>query len=224
MNYKDELGKRYLVCLEPQHRFDMHDYELLPGNKYEKYYDLIPKGSRVLHLGCGTGREVLLGKEYGFTSTGITIGKENIKFGHETLGLNEQELVEGYCEVLPFQAEEFDYVIGCQIFEHAIAPMLFLLEQNRVLKPGGQIILEWPPCFGHGTHGADPQHQICFTPGQGQGLLLKAGFVDIKLYYNDMTEIPETNYWHGDAGYVIAIATKISTDVDYIKKYQELKG
>ena len=64
--------------------------------------------------------------------------------------------------------------------EHAMAPMLFLLEQGRVLKPNGTLMLEWPPAKDY-TMGENPHHQMCFTPGQAHALFLKAGFKDIKL-------------------------------------------
>lgn len=214
------LLERYLDALESQRVKSFEDYALDENSKFVRYLKRWPKGSKVLHLGCGTGREVLVGKSMGLHSMGITLGIENVAFGRHILGLTEDEIVHAPCEATPFKAESFDAVLGCQIFEHAAAPMMFLLEQGRVLKMGGEIVLEWPAASAHATNEEDPHHQVCYTPGQARGLLMKAGFRDIKLFYNDMSPILEENWWMGEQGkgYVIAVAKKAPSDVDYIVK------
>jgi hypothetical protein len=55
-------------------------------------------------------------------------------------------------------------------------------------------------------------------------LLLKAGFRDVTLFYNDMSTIPKDSYWRGeqDKGYVVAHAFKRSSDAVYIHKFSDL--
>jgi len=206
----DPLLWRFVNALSSQHDKIFEDYPLDVNNKFVRYLNRWPAGSRVLHLGCGTGREVLVGKSMGINSVGVTLGRRNVLFGKKILGLGDDEIILCPCEHLPFPEGHFDAVLGCQIFEHTVAPLVFLLEQGRVLKMGGEIVLEWPPASAHATNG--------FTPGQAWGLLMKAGFRDIKLFYNDMSPIPEASWWMGEQprGYVIATAKKAPSDVDYI--------
>lgn len=216
------LGKKYLNCLLTQDYDErLHDYPIdETNNKVYKYLKDYRRGTKVLLLGVGVGREIICAQELGFDAYGITMGNRNVRFGVDILGIQEERLLEGCMEMLPFVKESFDVVAGFQVFEHAISPMLVLLEQNRVLKFGGDIVFEWPPASFHGTNGKDPQHQVCYVPGQVEGLLLKSGFDSIKMYYNNKDKIPKDNYWKGerDRGYLVAIAKKFKSDKEYIKK------
>jgi len=187
----------FMALLTTQNGADTDDYSVGDNNKVEKYLSGVPTGSKVLILGTGTGREVLVAKSLGLEAIGTTLGSRNVYFGIHKLGLKDTEILECPNEALPFKRETFDTVAGFQVFEHAVAPLLFLIEQSRVLKTGGKLILEWPP--GDKFNMKDnPHHQICFSPGQAFALFEKAGFSDIKVYYDDLTLIPEEDLWRGD--------------------------
>lgn len=183
-----------------------------PVNKPGKYLQQFARG-KILFVGTGAGWEVAQARDLGFDAYGITLGKDNIVFGREILGIPPEKFVEGPNEVLPFDKEVFDIVAGFQIFEHCISPMLFLREQYRVLKIEGTILLEWPP--SHPTSSHDRKHQICLTPGQADALLHKAGFRDIIMRYSnyathEIYPVPSKDYWQGhpEHGYVLAQAKK----------------
>lgn len=215
-----ELGRRYVNCLSTQdYETRLHDYPIdETNNKPWKYLKGIPKGSKVLFLGAGVGRELLCAEAMGLDAYGVTMGSQNVNFGRLVLGLKESRFIEGCIELLPFESEMFDVVAGFQVFEHYISPLLCLLEQRRVLKTGCELVLEWPAASAHATNGADPQHQVCYTPGQAEGLLLKAGFDNIRLYYVDMSVVPKDSYWKGEQnkGYLVAKATKVTSQEKYI--------
>ena len=212
-----ELGRRFYLCLTTQdYETRIHDYPIdETSNKPWKYLQEFEVGTKILLVGTGAGREVLMARDMGFDAYGVTMGSKNINFGREVLGIDSSQFVGSCNELLPFPPETFDVVAGFQILEHAVSPLLFLLEQSRVLKDNGKIILEWPAASNHSTHGADPQHQVCYTPGQAEGLLLKAGFDNIELFYQDMSSIPKENYWMGEQekGYVVAKAQKVNFTV-----------
>lgn len=193
---REHLADLYQVIITCQNGPDFDDYCVIEGGKLVQYMKGRPPG-KMLILGVGTGREVLVAQEMGFDAVGVTLGSRNVEFGHRLLGLNNENHRELLLEALPFPRETFDYVIGMQTFEHAIAPMLFLLEQGRVLKDGGLLALEWPAAESH-QGGDNPHHQICYTPGQAKSLLGKAGFKVTKLCFEDMTPIPEDQMWRGD--------------------------
>lgn len=45
---------------------------------------------------------------------------------------------------LPFESESFDYVISFQVIEHIKQDLEFVREINRVLRPGGKVIITTP--------------------------------------------------------------------------------
>lgn len=219
---KEKIALRFENLVSTQNGQDTDDYALIENNKVKKYLDYLEKGARVLLLGVGTGREVLAAKYLGFNAVGTTLGSRNIDFGIKYLDLSEEELIECLNEVLPFPRETFDVVAGFQVFEHTMAPLLFLLEQSRVLKIGGKLLLEWPPADKF--HMDDnPHHQVCFTPGQAKALFQKAGFSDIKLYYDDFTPIAEEDFWRGDQDKMLVIeGKKVHCGKDYVRRSWEL--
>ena len=206
----------YQSLIKTQNGMDTDDYCVPEDNKVARYMKQYA-GKRALLLGVGTGREVVTAKELGMEAYGITLGSRNVDFGRNYLGLSEVELQEVAMEVMPFRSNVFDVVAGFQIFEHFVSPLLVLLELGRVIKIGGQLILEWPPANEQYSMGDNPHHQICYTPGQAKVLFQKAGFGDIKLYYNDMSPIPESEYWKGDQNKMLVIeGTKYPTGQEYI--------
>ncbi len=67
-------------------------------------------------------------------------------------------------EDLPFADAQFDYVICASVLEHTRRPWDVVREICRVVRPGGQILIDWP--FLQGVHGY-PHHYFNATP---QGL------------------------------------------------------
>ncbi len=207
----------YASLLKMQNGMDTDDYCVPEDNKVAKYLKN-DTGKRVLLLGVGTGREVVTAKELGMEAYGITLGSRNVDFGRNYLGLSGEEIEETAMEVMPYNSNIFDTVAGFQIFEHFVSPLLVLLELGRVIKPGGKLLLEWPPANEQYSMADNPHHQICYTPGQAEALFLKAGFRDIKLYYNDLTPIPKEEYWKGDQNKMLVIeGTKYPSNQEYIR-------
>lgn len=217
---KLRLGNKFTSLLSTQNGMDTDDYCITDGNKVETYLKDVPKGSKVLLLGTGTGREVLVAKEMGFKAVGTTLGSRNVYFGCIHLGLSETELIECANEVMPFGDNQFDVVAGFQVFEHAMNPFLFLMEVRRVLKYGGKMIMEWPPAEDFHM-GSNPHHQICYAPGQAESLLQKACFENIKSYYSNMQPVPEEEMWsaknHGNMICVEGVKSK--NEQPYVKMF-----
>jgi SAM-dependent methyltransferase len=213
------IAKAFSNVIKTQNGQDFDDYPVTDDRDLtQRYLQDTPKGSSILLLGVGTGREVVAAKELGYRAIGTTLGSRNVEFGLRYLGLTPGEIRECLCEVLPFRNETFDVVAGYQVFEHVLSPLTFLLEQSRVLKFGGRLVLEWPPAHTH-TMEDNPHHQVCFTPGQARGLFLKAGFVNVKLCYDDLTPIPEEEWWSAASTKMLCIeGTKVACDKDYVRR------
>lgn len=93
---------------------------------------LAPKvHGKILDVGCGT-------KPYQMYFD----VKEYIGLEIEGKKKNADRYYDG--KIIPFANESFDSVITSQVLEHVFNPDGFLLEINRVLKPGGVLLLTVP--------------------------------------------------------------------------------
>lgn len=200
----DEASKNRVMAhlrdlVHVQNGSDIDDYVLGEPTKLERYLPNLSTRSRVLFLGTGGGREVADALEQGFDAYGTTLGSRNVEYSTKVLGLPPGRVLECMNEALPFPVDHFDVVIGFQVFEHAFAPLMFLLEQRRVLRMNGTIFLEWPPAKNY-TMDENPHHFICYTPGQARALLQKAGFINIEPCYDyggKAVPVPEDRLWDG---------------------------
>lgn len=98
----------------------------------------LPPGSRVLEVGCGTGRTSCHLAKEGHTVTGLDIrpemlAKAGIRAENEGLQL---DFVEGSITALPFGNDTFDIVLAESVTNFADIPSA-IKEYHRVLKPGG---------------------------------------------------------------------------------------
>ena len=91
---------------------------------------------RILDVGCGSKpyKSLFDFKEY--------IGVDIENPGHDHSSEDVDVIYDG--KTLPFEAATFDSVITNQVFEHVFHPAAFLNEINRVLKPGGKLLLTVP--------------------------------------------------------------------------------
>ena len=120
--------------------------------------DKLPKGSRILDVGCGIGGSArILAKYYGFNVTGITISPAQVKRARELTphGLNCHFHVMDALD-LKFEDGSFDAVWSVEAGAHMNDKNRFADEMLRTLRPGGFFALaDWnsrdlkahPPSF-----------------------------------------------------------------------------
>ncbi|MBO8232680.1 SAM-dependent methyltransferase [Prochlorococcus marinus str. MU1402] len=120
--------------------------------------DQLPKGSRILDVGCGIGGSSrILAKHYGFNVTGITISPAQVKRARELTpsALNCNFQVMDALD-LKFQDGTFDAVWSVEAGAHMNDKVKFADEMLRTLRPGGYLALaDWnsrdlrayPPSF-----------------------------------------------------------------------------
>ena len=104
--------------------------------------DYIKEGDLVLDLGCGNGRAFRQMKERGAQYIGVDFSEELIK---EAKSIHsEADFRVGNALQLPFADEFFDKVYCFAVLHHIPSQKLrkqFIDEAQRVLKPGGFLIL-----------------------------------------------------------------------------------
>ena len=108
--------------------------------------DKLPKGSRILDIGCGIGGSSrILAKYYGFNVTGITISSAQVKRAKELTpcGLNCNFQVMDALD-LEFEDGSFDAVWSVEAGAHMNDKVKFADEILRTLRPGGYLALaDW---------------------------------------------------------------------------------
>jgi methionine biosynthesis protein MetW len=103
---------------------------------------MIPRGSRILDVGCGNGRlGEILRDDGGCTVLGIEPSAERAGVARER-GL---EVIVGlFTEELARSIETVDFVVFADVLEHLADPTALLLLARSVLKPGGSVIISVP--------------------------------------------------------------------------------
>jgi SAM-dependent methyltransferase len=101
-------------------------------------------GSALLHAGCGSG-QVDTGLQSEMKLTGLDISRGALNL-YARNNQRAEAVVPGSIFGLPFSAEHFDGVYNLGVMEHFTAEEIgrILGEFNRVLKPGGKVVLFWP--------------------------------------------------------------------------------
>jgi SAM-dependent methyltransferase len=98
----------------------------------------LPRGARVVDLGCGSGVFTALLRRNGFDSVGVDISPKLVALGRRKYpGL---ELMEGDAENLPFESGSFDGVLLSGLVHHFPDPRRLAREVKRILKAGGRFV------------------------------------------------------------------------------------
>jgi ubiquinone/menaquinone biosynthesis C-methylase UbiE len=107
------------------------------------------RAKRILDLGCGTGRHLVLFANEGFEIYGLDSAPEGIEIAKDWLAeksLSCELIVHQMEEKFPYQDSFFDAVISIQAMHHNIIEKIkfTINEIERVLKPGGLLFITVP--------------------------------------------------------------------------------
>jgi ubiquinone/menaquinone biosynthesis C-methylase UbiE len=126
--------------------FDITRYKPWPESK--RFISTLTKGSKVLDLGCGNGRNAIYLAKQGMKVTGIDFSEGLIKIAKnkvEWKDVAEQVgFLEGDIGSLPLKNDSMDAVLYIATLHHLPTPqerMQSLLEIKRCLKPGGATLI-----------------------------------------------------------------------------------
>jgi ubiquinone/menaquinone biosynthesis C-methylase UbiE len=126
--------------------FDMTRYK--PWPESVENVESIPENSRVLDIGCGNGRNMILPRRLGHEVVGVDLSINLLRIAHEKLNLRELgksgHLVGGDASLLPLRDGTFDAALYLATLHHIPTEegrLKSLEELERVLKPGGTALI-----------------------------------------------------------------------------------
>ena len=107
------------------------------------YRDVIRRhlkpGARMLDAGCG--RHLTFSREFAAVAHVVGVDLEST---FETDNQRAPFAVRGDVTALPFASDHFDIVISRSVVEHLVDPEQAFREFNRVLRPGGKVVILTP--------------------------------------------------------------------------------
>ncbi len=102
----------------------------------------VPRGAKVLDVGCGTGEMAARLSELGYEVWGVDIADPMIRHAAQRYGSCRFRV--GDIEHIPFDDDTFDAVVCLGVIEYLPDDGQALTEIRRVLKPGGNAIVSTP--------------------------------------------------------------------------------
>lgn len=130
-------------------KYDRPPYDLstLAADNIDRLtLERIPRGSRVLELGCATGYQTqYLQEQLGCQVVAVDLSPEALnfaaKFAQKTLAGNLDD--ETFWKKIAAQGS-FDVVLASNVVEHLANTTMVLESIRRVLKPSGQLVVSIP--------------------------------------------------------------------------------
>lgn len=109
----------------------------------------VPRGSRVLDLGCGTGELAAALAAAGMRVVGCDISPQMLSRAaasatDASVGAVSWVRLDPGWQTLPFEARSFDAVVAASVLEYVAEPAAVLRECRRVLRPGGTVLCTVP--------------------------------------------------------------------------------
>ncbi len=139
------------------------------------------KATRILEYGFGNGGEISHFLSLGWEVEGTELSDDNCKNLSNLLKIKTYKTID---HNVPVENNYYDAVYSNQVLEHVSDPTKLLNEFNRILKPGGELILSFPNfncmqriIFREKWRGMEaPRHLHFFTKDTTKKILKKSGF------------------------------------------------
>jgi ubiquinone/menaquinone biosynthesis C-methylase UbiE len=103
-----------------------------------------PGPGSVLDGGMGPGRLCMELERCGWQAYGIDLSEEMVELARRRLPHARERLLQGSVEALPFEDDRFDAVVAMGVLEYVDDVPAVLRELERVLRPGGRIVVSIP--------------------------------------------------------------------------------
>lgn len=129
---------------------DWYDAQMAEGPHRDAVLrETLPRGTgECLDIGCGTGRNLTIIEELGWTATGVDISEDQLRLARQRCP--RVHLADA--EDLPFESESFDLVMSAWTSTDVDDFKRMVSEAARVLRPAGMFVYYGVhPCF-NGPH------------------------------------------------------------------------
>lgn len=136
-------------------------------------------GGKLLEVGCGSGDVLLFLKSMGWDTIGVEVDSKASQIARHK-GLN---ILDGKIDDQNFSDSFFDAIVINHVLEHLHNPISMLIDFNRLLKPGGRLVIVTPNTnalfykfFSNSWMPLDPpRHLYLFSLQNLITLVLKSG-------------------------------------------------
>jgi ubiquinone/menaquinone biosynthesis C-methylase UbiE len=137
---------------------------------------------RILDAGCGTGALLdCLERRSDAEVYGLDFSGQALAYTRQR---GHNHLVQADLTRLPFRDDTFDVITALDVVEHIREDERALREVNRVLRPGGVLVVSVPAFrFLWGPHDTALHHYRRYTTGEMAALMRRSGFRVSKLTY-----------------------------------------
>ncbi|MFQ5449554.1 MAG: class I SAM-dependent methyltransferase [Nitrospinaceae bacterium] len=160
-----ESGIPYFLNYTQERRDRAHSYNKLYVSRLKRMEKYCPEKGNLLEIGCAGGFFLKAAEKRGWNPHGIEIVPEFVRFAREELLLpNVREIP---LEDKSYDGHFFDAVVLWDLIEHLRHPLHYLREINRILRPGGLLVL-WTPNVRNAAllkekwYGYKPHHHLYF--------------------------------------------------------------
>jgi len=151
-----------------------------------------PRNGRLLDVGCGNGKFLMVAKGYGFDVWGIDIDRQSVEIAKGVLENNIHFMELG--QFVKFAKErdlEFDVITFFEVLEHQDRPIEFLESIKSILKKGGYVAGSVPNrdrwIIDETEWDYPPHHLLRFSKKSLQTTLSVAGFSNIEVVSLDFS-------------------------------------
>ncbi len=100
------------------------------------------RAGKFLDVGCAHGFRVKTAERLGWESHGVEISISFCDYAKNTLGL--KNIFNGKLSEAGYEISYFDYVVVWHVLEHVPDPMRMLKEIERIVRPGGKLLIGIP--------------------------------------------------------------------------------
>ena len=159
----------------------------------------LPQGARILDVGCGTGGNLTLLREYG-DADGCDFSEEAIRFC-KLRGFEHAFQASIYD--LPCPDSEYDLVTCFDVIEHLRLDLPAVRELNRVCRPGGYLLVTLPagPAL-YSSFDCVAGHLRRYRREEAVELLTQSGFQPLRISRYAMLMHPLVRFYSWRGGLV----------------------
>ena len=172
-------------------KFDFAFHRTRTYKYYEVYLKRFKnKPSPILEIGSGIGLFLEACEKNGIDAVGLEYEIEGVQEATKKKLTAYQHDINNKIDFL--DDSSFEAVFSNQVIEHIPndAQINMVNEAYRVLKPGGQVLIN-SPCRHYQPAREDKYHVSLLTPSELKCMLENSGFIQCNLKFNICQDIPE---------------------------------